>query len=88
MTDLYSVSMFSYTIMKIMQWTYYPSWKPDLRFLLGATLNLTIVFEIICPLLSVRYTADLLDIICYFSGALVYYAILECIYYKRSYSST
>lgn len=75
LTDLYSVPMFSYTIMKIMQLTYYPEWRPDLKFLVGAAVNLTLVFEVICPILSDRYTADLLDIICYFTGAVMYYFI-------------
>lgn len=84
LTDLYSVPMLSYTIMKIMKLTYYPDWRPDLKFLLGAALNLTIVFEIICPLLSARYTADFIDIICYFSGALIYHLVLQRIYYVDS----
>ena len=81
LTDLYSVPMFSYTIMKIMKLTYYPDWRPDLKFLLGAALNLTIVFEIIFPLLSARYTTDFIDVICYFSGALIYHLVLQRIYY-------
>lgn len=77
LTDLYSVPMYSYTIMKIMHLTYSPNWKPDIKFLVGAALNLTIVFEVICPLLSPRYTADPIDVICYFTGAGIYYFVLK-----------
>jgi len=77
LTDLYSVPMYSYTIKKIMNLTYSPNWRPDLKFLAGAALNLSIVFEVVLPLLSDRYTADITDVICYFSGAIIYYLILR-----------
>ncbi|WP_028121403.1 hypothetical protein [Epilithonimonas tenax] len=77
LTDLYSVPMYSYTIRKIMNYTYSPNWRPDLKFLAGAALNLAVVFEVVFPLLSARYTADMIDVVCYFAGAMIYYVILR-----------
>jgi len=49
------------------------SWKPDLKFILTSVLYLSLLFEAICPLISERFTADLLDILAYLAGGMLYY---------------
>jgi len=77
LTDLYAVPMFSYMVTKIMNHTYYPDWRPSLTDLLSFALNLTIVFEILFPMFSESYTSDYRDVVCYFTGALIYFLFLK-----------
>lgn len=79
LTDLYSVPMYCYTIQIIMNMTFKPFWKPDFKFIMYSAINLSIVFEVVCPLISTKFTGDYLDIICYFSGGLLYYFGLKII---------
>lgn len=72
LTDLYSVPMYCYTIELMMNNIFKYNWKPDLKFVLISTLNLSIIFEVICPLLSDKFVGDFFDSVCYLVGGLLF----------------
>lgn len=72
-TDFITVPMYCYLIEYIMNSVPGYHWKPDLKFVLTSTLYLTFLFEIICPNLSGVFTGDLLDVLAYGAGGLLYY---------------
>lgn len=83
LTDLYSVPMFCYTIKIFVNIFIEKKWNPSLRFILSSAMYLTLTFEIICPYISNIYTYDIIDIICYFMGGILYYKISK----EKSYNS-
>jgi hypothetical protein len=47
------------------------------RNMLMAVFYFTVVFELWMPSISENYTADILDVICYFSGGMFYLTFLK-----------
>lgn len=74
LTDLYTIPMYCYTIEFLMNEIFLYHWKPDLKFVMTSLIYITLIFEIIGPRLSVEFTADPIDFICYLVGALIYLA--------------
>ncbi len=73
LTDLYTVPMYCYTIQFLMNEVFRYKWKQDLKFILWSTFYISIIFEVLGPLASVKFTGDLLDCVCYLVGGLLYF---------------
>ncbi|MDR6547959.1 hypothetical protein J2810_004045 [Chryseobacterium rhizosphaerae] len=72
-TDCITVPMYCYLIEYIMNDLLGYHWKPDLKFVLTSILYLSFLFEVLCPGVSHRFTGDILDVLAYFAGGMVYY---------------
>lgn len=72
-TDLITVPMYCYLIRYIMNAVLGYHWKPDLKFVLTSVLYLSFLFEVLCPKLSGLFTGDILDVLAYGAGGLIYY---------------
>lgn len=72
-TDLITIPMYAYLIEYLMNEILGYHWKPDFKFILTSVLYLSILFEVVCPMLSERFTADILDFVAYLVGGVVYY---------------
>ncbi|KFF16035.1 hypothetical protein [Chryseobacterium sp. JM1] len=75
LTDCITVPMYTYLIEYLMNNILGYHWKPDFKFILSSTLYLSILFEVICPMLSEKFTVDILDVVAYLAGGIVYYFI-------------
>ncbi|MDH6250758.1 hypothetical protein M2347_000485 [Chryseobacterium sp. H1D6B] len=73
LTDLYTIPMYCYLIQFIMNGIMGFHWKPDLKFILISTLNLSLLFEGVLPLFSNRFTGDIYDVVAYGAGGMTYY---------------
>ncbi len=73
LSDLYTVPMYCYTIQFLMNEVFGYKWKSDLKFILWSTFYISIIFEVIGPIISVKFTGDLLDSVCYLVGGLIYF---------------
>ncbi|KPE49357.1 hypothetical protein [Chryseobacterium indologenes] len=72
-TDFITVPMYAYLIEYLMNKGMGYSWKPDLNFIMTSVLYLSLLFEALCPLVSERFTGDLLDVLAYLTGGILYY---------------
>ncbi|NIF04224.1 hypothetical protein F3J23_02120 [Chryseobacterium sp. Tr-659] len=72
-TDCITVPMYCYLIEYIMNSLLGYQWKPDLKFVLTSILYLSFLFEVLCPMLSERFTGDILDVLAYGLGGMIYY---------------
>lgn len=72
-TDLITVPMYTYLIEYLMNEVLGYHWKPDFKFILTSVLYLSMLFEVVCPMLSERFTGDILDMVAYLVGGIVYY---------------
>lgn len=72
-TDFITVPMYCYLIEYIMNGWLGFRWKPDFKFVLTSVLYLFLLFEVICPRLSQLFTGDILDVLMYFVGGMLYY---------------
>ncbi len=73
LTDLYAVPMYCYTIQFLMSGVFRYKWKPDLKFILLSTLYITLIFEVLGPVFSEKFVGDIIDVVCYLVGAIVFY---------------
>ncbi|SFN13445.1 hypothetical protein SAMN05421594_1252 [Chryseobacterium oleae] len=73
LTDCITVPMYAYLIEYLMNNILGYHWKPDFKFILSSTLYLSILFEVICPLFSEKFTGDIFDVLAYMAGGIVYY---------------
>jgi hypothetical protein len=73
LTDLYTIPMYCYLIQFIMNNILGFKWKPDLKFILISVLNLSLLFEVVLPFLSHQFTGDILDVLAYGTGGMIYY---------------
>lgn len=72
-TDFITVPMYCYLIQYIMNVVLGYHWRPDLKFMLTSVLYLSFLFELLCPKLSDLFTGDILDVLAYGAGGLIYY---------------
>lgn len=72
-TDFITVPMYAYLIEFLMNKVMEYRWKPDLKFILTSVLYLSLLFEVVCPAVSERFTGDLLDVLAYLAGGMIYY---------------
>lgn len=75
LTDFMTIPMYAYLIDYIMNALLNYSWKPDFKFILSSAIYLSLLFEAICPMLSEKFTGDILDVIAYFTGGVAYYFV-------------
>jgi len=73
LTDFITVPMYAYLIEYLMNDVLKYQWKPDIKFILSSVIYLSLLFEVICPMLSGKFTGDILDVAAYLLGGLVYY---------------
>ncbi|PQA95776.1 hypothetical protein B0A69_05245 [Chryseobacterium shigense] len=73
LTDLITVPMYAYLIEYLMKEVAGYHWKPDFKFILTSVFYLSMLFEVMCPMVSERFTGDILDIVAYLVGGVVYY---------------
>lgn len=73
LTDFITVPMYAYLIEYVMNRRLGYQWKPDFKFILSSVLYLSMLFEVVCPMLSDRFTGDILDVAAYFMGGVMYY---------------
>ncbi|MFP3597671.1 hypothetical protein [Chryseobacterium sp. SIMBA_029] len=86
LTDLMTIPMYAYLIEYMMNQVLGFHWKPDLKFVLTSAVYLSFLFEVICPLLSNRFTGDIFDVLAYFAGGMGYYSYHKFIKRNRQYS--
>jgi prepilin signal peptidase PulO-like enzyme (type II secretory pathway) len=72
-TDFITIPMYCFSVCYIMNEILGFQWKPDLSFYISSFIYISILFEIICPLFSDRFTRDIGDVLAYFSGGLIHY---------------
>jgi len=72
-TDLITVPMYIYLIYFVVNHLFKFSWKPDFSFVISSVLIISVIFEVVCPMISSRYTADWKDVVCYFTGGIIYF---------------
>lgn len=73
LTDLYTIPMYCYTIHFLMNQILGYQMKLDLKFILTSCVYITIIFEVLGPLFSTKFTGDIIDVICYFTGGILFY---------------
>lgn len=73
LTDFITVPMYAYLIEYLMNEVMGYYWKPDFKFILSSTIYLSLLFEVVCPILSDRFTGDILDVVAYLTGSLTCY---------------
>jgi len=66
-----------------------PHKKKDLplKFILISVFSFSVWFELIIPVLSPKYTADILDVVMYITGGLFYYLFFNSTFLFRSYAN-
>ncbi|MGG5208629.1 hypothetical protein ACQWU4_06745 [Chryseobacterium sp. MIQD13] len=72
-TDFITVPMYTCLIEYLMNDILKYQWKPDLKFILSSFIYLSLLFEVVCPILSEKFTGDIWDVIAYLTGGLGYY---------------
>ncbi|MGC5742913.1 hypothetical protein [Chryseobacterium sp. NFX27] len=79
-TDFITVPMYARLIEYVMINVLEYQWKPDFKFILSSIVYLSLLFEVVGPMLSERFTGDILDVIAYLAGGMMYYYIkLKCL---------
>ncbi|MCT2407765.1 hypothetical protein NZD88_09470 [Chryseobacterium antibioticum] len=88
-TDLITVPMYAYLIKYLMNVILGYHWQPDFKFILTSTIYLSLLFEVVCPVLSERFTGDILDVVAYLTGGMIYYLMkLKSFRFARFYFKT
>ncbi len=82
LTDFITVPMYAYLIEYLMNNVLEYQWKPDIKFFLSSVIYLSLLFEVICPMLSGKFTGDILDVAAYLLGGWVYYFFKYIFSYK------
>ncbi len=77
LTDLYTIPMYCYTLQILMNRLFGYQWKPDLKFMLQSAAYISIIFEVLGPYFSSKFTGDIVDILCYFAGAFIFHLIIK-----------
>ncbi|ASK30436.1 hypothetical protein CEY12_10090 [Chryseobacterium sp. T16E-39] len=72
-TDVLTIPMYAYLIQYVMNKILGFQWKPNLKFIISSAIYLSVLFEIVCPLISDQFTRDIFDILSYFVGGMGYY---------------
>lgn len=75
LTDFITIPLYSYVIKYIMNDVLNHDWKPDLQFYLSSFIYISLLFELICPMISSRFTSDIFDVLAYFLGGVSCYLI-------------
>ncbi|WP_175621130.1 hypothetical protein [Chryseobacterium schmidteae] len=73
LTDLITIPLYSYVIKYIMNDILNHHWKPDFQFYISSFIYISLLFELICPIISPRFTSDIFDVLAYFLGGFFYY---------------
>lgn len=73
LTDLITIPLYSCVIKYIMNDILNHDWKPDLQFYISSFIYISLLFELICPMISPRFTSDIFDVLAYFLGGFFYY---------------
>lgn len=73
LTDFITVPMYAYLIEYLMNDVLEYQWKPDIKFFLSSVIYLSLLFEVICPMVSEKFTGDILDVAAYLLGGCVCY---------------
>lgn len=72
LTDFITIPMYACLIEYMMTGLGY-HWQPDLKFFLTSTVYISLLFEVICPMLSEKFTGDFWDVLAYSAGGMIYY---------------
>lgn len=72
-TDFITIPLYSYVIKYIMNHILNHHWKPDFQFYISSFIYISLLFELICPMISPRFTSDIFDVLAYFLGGFFYY---------------
>lgn len=79
-TDFITVPMYACLIEYVMINVLEYQWKPDFKFILSSIVYLSLLFEVVGPMLSERFTGDILDVMAYLAGGMMYYYMkLKCL---------
>lgn len=78
LTDLITIPLYSYVIKYIMNDILNHDWKSDLQFYISSFIYISLLFELICPMISPRFTGDIFDVLVYFLGGSSYYLFEKC----------
>ncbi|MFN1216528.1 hypothetical protein ACKW6Q_06020 [Chryseobacterium kwangjuense] len=73
LTDFITLPMYAYLVEYIMNDLLCYRWKPDLKFIIISAVYLSLLFEVVCPILSEKFTGDFWDVLAYFVGGMIYY---------------
>lgn len=72
-TDVITIPMYCYLIKYMMNKVMGFPWEPNLEFIISSFVYISVLFEVICPLISDQFTGDILDVLAYFAGGMSYY---------------
>lgn len=75
LTDLISVPMYCYLVEYITNHFTKSKREFQLKDVFSSALYLTLIFEVICPLISDRFVADIYDVVLYFTGGILYFLL-------------
>lgn len=75
LTDFITIPLYSYVIKYIMNNLLNHDWKPNIQFYISSFIYISLLFELICPMISQRFTSDIFDVFAYFLGGFLYYLI-------------
>lgn len=78
LTDLITIPLYSYVIKYTMNEILSHNWKPDLQFYISSFIYISLLFELICPMVSPRFTGDIFDVLAYFLSGSSYYLFEKC----------
>lgn len=73
LTDFITIPLYSYVIKYMMNDILNHHWKPDFQFYLSSFIYISLLFELICPMISTQFTSDISDVLAYFLGGFSYY---------------
>ncbi|WP_080780409.1 hypothetical protein [Chryseobacterium phocaeense] len=73
LTDFITLPMYAYLVEYIMNDLLGYHWQPDLKFISTSTVYLSLLFEVVCPMLSEKFTGDFWDVLAYSAGGMIYY---------------
>ncbi|WP_326984917.1 hypothetical protein VUJ46_10420 [Chryseobacterium sp. MYb264] len=75
LTDLITIPMYCYLIQYITNTIFEGNWKPGKKFIMESVIYLSVLFEIVCPMISERFTGDIFDVVSYAVGGFLYYQL-------------
>ncbi|WP_267401821.1 MULTISPECIES: hypothetical protein [unclassified Chryseobacterium] len=75
LTDFLTIPMYCYLIQYITNTIFEKDWKPSRKFIIESVIYLSVLFELVCPMISDRFTGDFFDVVSYAVGGFLYYIL-------------
>lgn len=82
--DLLAVPLILFCTSLVTKFLYGKHLVQRANLVFAVVIYISIFFEVVLPYFSVKYTADWLDIICYFTGGVIYLSLERLVGYGKS----